>query len=32
MNHPRWGRRKRIKQLVLACLVVALVTVLLEAR
>jgi beta-glucanase (GH16 family) len=30
MNHPLWGRRKRIKQLVLACLIVALVTVLLE--
>ena len=29
MNHPLWGRRKRIKQLVLACLIVALVTVLL---
>ena len=28
MNHPLWGRRKRIKQLVLACLIVALVTVL----
>ena len=28
MNHPPWGRRKRIKQLVLACLIVALVTVL----
>lgn len=30
MNHPLWGRRKRIKQLVLACLIVALVTVLLR--
>ena len=29
MNHPLWGRRKRIKQLVLACLIVALVIVLL---
>lgn len=29
MNHPRWGRRKRIKQLVLACLLVALVIALL---
>jgi beta-glucanase (GH16 family) len=28
MNHPLWGRRTRIKQLVLACLIVALVTVL----
>jgi len=28
MNHPLWGRRKRIKQLVLACLIVVLVTVL----
>ena len=26
MNHPLWGRRKRIRQLVLACLIVALVT------
>jgi len=31
MNHPLWGRRKRIKQLVLACLIVALVTVLVIA-
>jgi beta-glucanase (GH16 family) len=31
MNHPLWGRRKRIKQLVLACVIVALVTVLLSA-
>jgi beta-glucanase (GH16 family) len=31
MNHSLWGRRKRIKQLVLACLIVALVTVLLNA-
>jgi beta-glucanase (GH16 family) len=30
MNLPLWGRRKRIKQLVLACLIVALVTVLLK--
>jgi beta-glucanase (GH16 family) len=29
MNHPVWGRRKRTKQLGLACLIVALVTVLL---
>jgi beta-glucanase (GH16 family) len=29
MNHPLWGRRKRIKQLVLACVIVALVAVLL---
>jgi beta-glucanase (GH16 family) len=29
MNHPLWGQRRRIKQLVLACLIVALVTVLL---
>ena len=28
MNHPRWGWRRRLKQLVLACLIVALVTVL----
>jgi beta-glucanase (GH16 family) len=28
MNHPLWGRRKRIEQLVLACSIVALVTVL----
>jgi beta-glucanase (GH16 family) len=28
MNHLLWGRRERIKQLVLACLIVALVTVL----
>jgi len=32
MNHPRWGRRKRAKQLVLACLIVALVAVLLGVR
>ena len=32
MNHPLWGRRKRIKQLVLACLIVALVTVLVIVR
>jgi beta-glucanase (GH16 family) len=31
MNHPLWGRHKRIKQLVLACVIVALVTVLLGA-
>src|SRR5215468_2465702 len=31
MNHPLWGRRKRIKQFVLACLIVALVTVALSA-
>ncbi len=31
LNHPLWGRRKRIKQLVLACLIVALVTVLVSA-
>ena len=31
MNHPPWGRRKRIKLLVLACLIVALLTVLLIA-
>jgi len=31
MNHPLWGRRKRIRQLVLACLIAALVTVLLGA-
>jgi beta-glucanase (GH16 family) len=30
MNHPRWGRSKRTKQLVLACLIVALVIVLLQ--
>lgn len=30
MNHPLWGRRRRIKQLVLACLIVALVTVVLS--
>ena len=28
MNHPLWGRRKRVKQLVVACLIVALVAVL----
>lgn len=32
MNQPRWGRRKRAKQLVLACLIVALVAVLLGVR
>ncbi len=32
MNHPLWGRRKRIKQLVLACLIVALVTVFLSVQ
>ena len=32
MNHPRWGRRKRAKQLVLACLIVGLVAVLLGVR
>lgn len=31
MNHPLWGRRRRIKQLVLACVIAALVTVLLGA-
>jgi beta-glucanase (GH16 family) len=31
MNHPLWGRRKRIKQLVLACVIVALAAVLLIA-
>jgi beta-glucanase (GH16 family) len=31
MNHSLWGRRKRIKQLVLACVIVALATVLLSA-
>jgi hypothetical protein len=31
MNQPLWGRRKRIRQLALACLIVALVTVLLSA-
>lgn len=30
MNHPLWGRCRRIKQLVLACLIVALVTVVLS--
>jgi beta-glucanase (GH16 family) len=30
MNLPRWGRRKRVKQLVLACLIVAIVIVLLK--
>ncbi len=28
MNRPLWGQRKRTKQLVLACLIVALLTVL----
>jgi beta-glucanase (GH16 family) len=32
MNLPHWGRRKRVKQLVLACLIVALVIVLLGVR
>ena len=31
MNHPLWGRRRRTKQLVLACLIVALVAVVLDA-
>jgi beta-glucanase (GH16 family) len=31
MNHPFWGRRKWIKQLVLACVIVALATVLVTA-
>jgi beta-glucanase (GH16 family) len=32
MDLPHWGRRKRVKQLVLACLIVALVIVLLGVR
>ena len=32
MNHPLWGRRSRSKQVVLACLIVALAGVLLSVR